>query len=108
LARTYSGIGQFGDASRAIAETITTVETTKENCWRSKLHRRRNRLKLPERDVAKPEAHFERELVVAPEQQAKSWELRTATSMTNANDAERTTLPDFGVRHGIVGDRRGK
>jgi len=35
----------------------------------------------PEPDVAKAEAYFERALAVARAQQAKSWELRAATSM---------------------------
>jgi predicted ATPase len=35
----------------------------------------------PERDVAKAEAYFERALAVARQQQAKSWELRVATSL---------------------------
>jgi predicted ATPase len=39
-------------------------------------------LKSPEPDVVmKAEAHFERALAVAREQQAKSWELRAAMSM---------------------------
>ena len=36
----------------------------------------------PERDAAKAEACFERALGVARAQQAKSWELRAAMSMT--------------------------
>jgi predicted ATPase len=35
----------------------------------------------PEPAAAKAEAYFERALAVAREQQAKSWELRTAMSM---------------------------
>ena len=35
----------------------------------------------PERDTARAEAYFERALEVARAQQAKSWELRAATSM---------------------------
>ena len=38
-------------------------------------------LMSPEPDAAKAEAYFERALAVTREQQAKSWELRTATSM---------------------------
>ena len=38
-------------------------------------------LRLPEADVAKAEAYFERALSVARKQQAKSWELRAAMSM---------------------------
>ena len=35
----------------------------------------------PAPDMAKAEAHFERALMVARSQQAKSWELRAATSL---------------------------
>ena len=38
-------------------------------------------LMLPEPDLAKAEAYFERALAVARQQQAKSWELRAAMSM---------------------------
>jgi predicted ATPase len=38
-------------------------------------------LKSPQPDAAKAEAHFERALAVARQQQAKSWELCAATSM---------------------------
>jgi predicted ATPase len=67
--------------------------------WRSALHRRSddgggkwcdaevNRiagevaLKSPERDAAKAEGYFQRALIVARQQQAKSWELRAAMSL---------------------------
>jgi hypothetical protein len=38
-------------------------------------------LKSPVPDAAKAEAYFERALAVAHQQQAKSWELRAATSL---------------------------
>jgi predicted ATPase len=38
-------------------------------------------LRSPEPDAATAEAHFERALSVARQQQAKSWELRAAMSM---------------------------
>ena len=38
-------------------------------------------LMSPEPDAAKAEAHFERAIAIAREQQAKSWELRAATSL---------------------------
>jgi NAD(P)-dependent dehydrogenase (short-subunit alcohol dehydrogenase family) len=38
-------------------------------------------LMSPEQDAAKAQAYFERALVVARAQQAKSWELRSAISM---------------------------
>jgi predicted ATPase len=38
-------------------------------------------LKSPQRDVTRAQAHFEHSLATARAQQAKSWELRAATSM---------------------------
>jgi predicted ATPase len=38
-------------------------------------------LRSPEPDAVKAEAHFERALAVARQQQAKSWELRAAMSL---------------------------
>jgi predicted ATPase len=38
-------------------------------------------LKSPQANAAKVQAHFERALTVAREQQAKSWELRAAMSI---------------------------
>jgi predicted ATPase len=83
LARAYAELGQFGDASRAIAEAITTVETTKERWCEAEVNRVAGEiaLMLPEPDVAKAEAYFERALAVARQQQAKSWELRAGMSM---------------------------
>ena len=41
----------------------------------------KSRLTEPEQDIAKAEAHFERALTIARQQQAKSWELRAAMSL---------------------------
>jgi predicted ATPase len=38
-------------------------------------------LKVPEPDVGKAEAYFERAIEIARQQQAKSWELRAAMSL---------------------------
>jgi predicted ATPase len=40
-------------------------------------------LMSPEPDATKAQAYFERALAVARQQQAKSWELRAATSMAS-------------------------
>jgi len=83
LTRAYAELGQFGDATRTIAEAITLVETTKQTCWEAEVHRVAGEiaLKSPEPDAAKAEAYFERALAVARQQQAKSWELGAAMSM---------------------------
>jgi predicted ATPase len=83
LARAYGELGQFDEAWSYIDEAMTAVETTKEKWYEADVHRIAGEIALasPEPDAAKAEACFERALVVAREQQAKSWELRAATSM---------------------------
>ena len=76
-------LGQFKEAWGCIGEAITAVETTKEKWCEAEIHRTAGEIALmsPDPDAAKAEAHFERALAVAREQQAKSWELRAAMSM---------------------------
>jgi predicted ATPase len=83
LARAHAELGQFDDARRRSDEAMMTAETTKERWCEAEVYRIAGEIALmsPERDVAKAEGHFERALAVARAQQAKSWELRAATSM---------------------------
>jgi predicted ATPase len=83
LARAYTELGKFEDAWRCIGEAMTAVETTKEKWCEAEVHRVAGEiaLKSPKPDAAKAQAYFERALAVARAQQAKSWELRTATSL---------------------------
>jgi predicted ATPase len=83
LARAYAELGQFDDAWRSIDDAMRVVETTKESWYEAEVHRRAGEiaLKSPEPDAAQAEAYFERALTVARQQQAKSFELRTAMSM---------------------------
>jgi predicted ATPase len=62
---------------------MNAVETTKERMWEAEVNRMAGEiaLKSPEPHAVKAEAYFERALAVARQQQAKSWELRAATSM---------------------------
>ena len=62
---------------------MTAVEATKERWFEADIHHTAGEiaLMLPERDAGKAQAYFERALAVARKQQAKSWELRAATSM---------------------------
>ncbi|MFZ0204603.1 MAG: hypothetical protein WAL59_00475 [Roseiarcus sp.] len=59
------------------------MDTTKERWWEAEIDRAAGEiaLKSPQPDMAKAEACFEHALAVARAQQAKSWELRAATSM---------------------------
>jgi len=83
LSKAYAELGQFDDAWRCIGEAMTAVETTKERWWEADVHRTAGEIALmsPQPDAARAEAHFERALAVARQQQAKSWELRAAMSM---------------------------
>jgi predicted ATPase len=83
LARAYAGVGHLREAWRVIDEAITTTAKSKEKWSEAEIERVAGELALilPEANAAQAEAHFERALGVAREQQAKSWELRAATSL---------------------------
>jgi predicted ATPase len=83
LARACGKIGRFDDALSHIGEAITVVETSNETWYEAEVNRVGGEIALmsPERDAAKAEAYFERALVVARKQQAKSFELRAAMSL---------------------------
>src|ERR1700676_889188 len=85
-----SSFGQFyrapyppGDALRSVNEAKDVIERTGERWFEAHVHRMAGEIALrsPQPDAATAEAHFERALAVARQQQAKSWELRAATSM---------------------------
>jgi predicted ATPase len=83
LARTNANRDHYDDAWRCIREAISVMETTKETCWEVEVHCIVGQIALMGRrsDAVKAEAHFERALAVARQQQAKSWELRVAMSL---------------------------
>jgi predicted ATPase len=83
LARAHAETGHFDDAWRCIDEAMTAVEATKERWHQAEIARTAGEiaLKSPTPDTAKAETYFERALTISRQQQAKSWELRAATSM---------------------------
>jgi predicted ATPase len=83
LARACAELGQVRDAWHHIEEAMTTSAKTKEKWVEAEIHRSAGEIALilPERDAAKAGAYFERALMVARGQKAKSWELRTAMSL---------------------------
>jgi predicted ATPase len=68
-----------------IGEAMTAAETTKETWGEAEIYRTAGEIALmsPEPDAAKALAHFERAIAIAiaRAQNAKSWELRAATSL---------------------------
>jgi predicted ATPase len=83
LASAQVELGKFNDARARTSEAITAIKTTGERWFEAEVNRVAGEiaLKSPGRDVARAEAYFERALTVARQQQAKSWELRAATSL---------------------------
>jgi predicted ATPase len=83
--RGYSAeIAEFDHARRRIGEAMTVAETTGERWCEADIYRTAGEiaLKSPEPDTAKAQGYFKRALAVARAQQAKSWELRAAMSMS--------------------------
>jgi predicted ATPase len=83
LARAHAELGQFEATWRCIGEAMTAAERTKETWCEAEIHRTAGEIALmsPEPDAAKAQAHFERAIAIGRAQQAKSWELRAATSL---------------------------
>jgi predicted ATPase len=83
LASAYADAGLFDDAWRCVSEAMATVEVTGERWFEAAIHQRAGEIVLMShtRDATKAAAHFERALVVARKQQAKSLELRATTSI---------------------------
>ena len=83
LATAYANLGQFDEAWRSINEALRTVETTKERIFEADICRMAGEiaLKSPETEVAKAERYFQKALIIARQQQAKSWELRASMSL---------------------------
>uniref|UniRef100_A0A973WR89 AAA family ATPase n=2 Tax=Bradyrhizobium quebecense TaxID=2748629 RepID=A0A973WR89_9BRAD len=83
LARAHAELGNFPNAWHHIDDAIAGAERSQEKWAESEMHRTAGEiaLMLAEADETKAEACFERSLTVARGQKAKSWELRTATSL---------------------------
>lgn len=83
LANSYAEIEKFDDSWRCIDEALKAVEETKEMWCEAEINRTAGEiaLLLPKPDAMKAKAYFDRALIVARKQQAKSWELRSAMSM---------------------------
>jgi predicted ATPase len=83
LAKAHGEVDQMGDARRCIGEATTVIETSGETWCEAEVHRIGGEIALMPRDhdEAKAEEFFEHALGVARSQQAKSWELRAATSL---------------------------
>jgi predicted ATPase len=80
-----SHLGHTADGRQALAEAHTLVEQHDERWWEAEVHRLRGVLLLrqPGTPPAEAEAWLQRALDVARRQEAKSLELRAATSLAH-------------------------
>jgi tetratricopeptide (TPR) repeat protein len=81
--KSYAELGQLDEALRCVDEAKAVIKRTGETWFETLVHCIAGEIALKwlPPDAASAEAHFERALGVARQQQAKSWELRAATSM---------------------------
>jgi predicted ATPase len=84
LALAYAGVRQFDGAQRCIRDALETVERTKETWCEAEVHRLAGEIGLtaPRPDTEIAEGHFARALAISRQQQARSWELRAAMSLS--------------------------
>lgn len=81
LADAYGQMGQLDEGVAAVDEGLRWVRTNDEHLYEAETHRIRGELLVKQGAHAAAETCFEEALGAAREQQAKSWELRAATSM---------------------------
>ena len=84
LAEGYRKVGRLADGLSALSEALAHVETTQERFYEAELYRLKGELVLEQapENWSAGEAAFQRALAIARQQEAKSWELRAATSLT--------------------------
>ena len=82
LARAYSNSGRAEEGLRLLTEALVHVDHTGERFWEAEVYRLKGELLQTIPDALQAEACFQRALVMARRQQAKSWELRVAMSLS--------------------------
>jgi predicted ATPase len=105
LARSYARTRQLDRASEIISQALETVDETNERTSEAETHRKAGELALLSAppDVERAEASFQCGLAIARQQGARSFELRTATSLARlwrdqgkSADARNLLAPIYG------------
>jgi predicted ATPase len=83
LASAHAELANFSIAQTCIGDAFTAIKATGETWFEAEAHRMAGEIEARsgKPEAAKIEAHFERALTVARQQQAKSWELRATMSL---------------------------
>jgi len=102
VATAFGRMRRFDEGLSTIDESFPFIERSGQRYYEAELHRLRGELLLGQNvsNAAEAEKSFRLALDIARRQQAKSWELRTATSLarlmrdTNRRDEARTILAE--------------
>jgi predicted ATPase len=81
LAEAQAEVGQPGEGLATLAEAFATVEETDQRHWEAELFRMQAELCLLLDDQSAAETSYQKAIEVACRQQARSWELRSATGL---------------------------
>jgi predicted ATPase len=83
LAEVYGIQGESEEGLTVLTEALTHVDTTGERWYESEIYRLKGELLLQQNsdNQAEAESCFHHAISIAQSQQAKSWELRAATSL---------------------------
>ena len=84
LAEACGKVGQLDEGLRALEEALAAVQHNAEGYYEVEVYRLKGELLLQVSPAHQEEAeeHFQQALAVARRRQAKSWELRAATSLS--------------------------
>lgn len=82
LAEARETAGQMEEAAALYEEALQIVEQTKGHWFTAELNRRKGDLRMRQGDIAAAEALFRKAFTIAEEQQARLWQLRAATSLS--------------------------
>ena len=83
LADVHGTIGESDSGLKVLNEALALVDTTGERWCEAEIYRLKGELLLQQNSDHQAEAEncFQRAIAIAQNQQAKSWELRAATSL---------------------------
>ena len=107
LAEAHGTMGQPAAGLTALAEALTLVDTTGEHWYEPELYRLKGELLLQQSSdhQAEAESCFHHAIAVAHTQQAKSFELRAATSLLGSGsqgkreEAQDLVVPSLPLVH---------
>jgi predicted ATPase len=102
LAQTYGKYGQLGEGLILLDDALVLAEKTGERFYEAELHRLKEELLLWH-DAMDAEACFQRALAIARRQQAKSWELRAATSLARLRQQQGKRVEAYDLLAPIYG-----